>query len=483
MPALAPRQIAAVLWQVGLRRKDALRNLTAIALAESGGEVGAIRLGSRRGLWLINDERGFDRHRMVTDAAYAAARAVEISRKGELLSMWPSWTNGRYKTFLNAAAQAETQAAAVTGSILAEDGSYVPASFYANAAPVAASPVMVNGLYDPQTLANRPPIVPSPAPPSVAPPPPGRPVPLAYQQETTRPLEGLRITGTEITGDFASIVVGEPEFSAGMGEIPNLTFTLADSEGDLLWQKRNLWVPGSRITYMDLDLRLDEHKFEPGPSSRGAITITAVDALVFALQRLRGARVAKNVSPTQFIRDEVRLAGFDPNLYYLGENLPVQAQIARDVPTEQQSGSDTQDPPSAWTTITRLAKDCGRRAFISGRKLVFGSVNFARDWCSTGDLRIGWHSSPEGERWLTMPSAQQNSGGSTSGGTTVSGKVPLGRAKYFRPGVCVIVHHTPSIAAGDRRMVCSGITHTLGRDTDGADIELMDPVDPKVEKK
>lgn len=471
VPRLEPRQITAVLWAAGLRSREGLINLTAIALAESGGQVDLVS-GARRGMWLLNDSRGYDRAKMVTDAAYAAQCAIAVSAKGTTLSAWPTWTNGRYKLFLNAAQQAEALAAQVSGSILAEDGTYVPASFYANP----------NGLYDTQTVALGTVEQPRPVPGPVAPPSAGVPAPLTAQFERDGPLRGFYITGTKITGDFASTVVGDPEFTSGISEIPNLSFSIADPQGDLLWQKGNLWVAGTRVQWADLDLRIDEINFVPGSATTGQLDISAIDALVFALQRLRGARVVKNVSPTAFIREEIRLAGFDPNLYFLGENLPTMAQIARDVPTEQQGGGET-EAKSAWTTIQRLASETGRRAFISGRKLIFGTVAFTRAWASPGGLRIGWHSSPEGERWLTMPSGSSQSGGTGSGGAKVSGKVPLNRARYFRPGVGVTVHNTPSIAAGDRLMVCSQIKHTIAVDTDGADVELMDPVDPKVEKK
>lgn len=471
MPRLEPRQIAAVLWAAGLRRRDGLVNLTAIALAESGGEVSAVN-GARRGMWLIDDSRNYDRAKMVTDGAYAAAAAIALSDRGDDLSSWPTWTSGRYKAFINAAEQAEAAAAAVSGSILAEDGSYVPASFYA--AP--------NGLYDPQTVSLGTVEQPRPVPGPVAPPSAGIPAPMAATYERDGPLAGFTLTGTQITGDFGSIVLGDPEFAAGMSEIPNLSFSLADPQGDMLWQKGNLWVAGTRVQWLDLDLRIDEIHFTPGTATTGQLDITAIDALVFALQRVRGPRVVKNVSPTAFIREEIRLAGFDPNLYFLGENLPVMAQIARDVQTEAQTGGES-EPKSAWTTIQRLASETGRRAYISGRKLVFGTVAFSRAWASPGDLRIGWHASPEGERWQTMPSGSTSSGGSSGEGAKVSGQVPLNRARYFRPGVGVVVHNTPSIAAGDRRMVCSSVKQTLARDADGASVELMDPVDPKPEKK
>lgn len=465
MPALGPDAIAALLRAVGLpaAQHEIMEWLTAIALAESGGEVGMVR-GDRRGLWLINDSRGFDRQRMVTDAAYAAARAVEISEGGRNLTMWPTWNSGDYQRFLNAATLGVAKALAVSGSILAEDGSYVPPSSYGAAAPAATytTPAVTEG---------------APVLGGV-----GAPITASFEQQ--QPLSGLRITGTELTGDLANVVIGEPGYEAGFGTVPNLQFVIADPQGDLLWQKRNLWVVGARVQYLDLDLRIDEIKFAPGGHTTGQIEISAVDALVYSLQKLTGARAVKNQSPDQFIAQEVRLAGWDPALFYLGERLPSQADIARDVPDANSTNNATSssDVPSAWSTILRLAKEQGRRAFISGRKLIFGSTQFAVDWAAPGDLRIGWHESPEGERWLNLPTATSTRIGNRDV-TQVEGTIPLNRARFFRPGVSVIVHNTPSVAAGDRRFVCSNVSFTLSRDTDGAQIQLVEPVDPEKEAK
>lgn len=476
MTAIPPKTIAALLAQSGLALHDRQVTLTAIALAESGGEIDAVD-GTRRGLWMIDDSAGFDARRMVVDAAYAARSAVEISGVGESFTPWPSYVSGDYRSFLNAARQATAQAAPVTGSITdpggayvlptftdpnatggrAEDGSMVGADFNRTISLVAAANRGLTGI----TVGG-----------------PATVLTASLVQEA--PLSGLRISGTEMVGDVSSIVIGAPSYSAGLTEIPNLSFTVADPQGDLLWQARNLWVRGARVEYLDLDLRIDEIKFEPGSHTTGQLTITAIDAMVYALQQLRGARIDKGGSPTWFIGQEVRLAGFDPYRYYLGEQMPTQTEIARDVPDAENTGGG--DVPSAWTTVLRLAKERGKRAFMCGRKLIVGSTAFAADWASPGDLRIGWHNSPEGERWLSLPSTTQSSQGSKQGVTSVSGRVPLNRAQFFRPGVSVIVHHTPAVAAGDRRFVCSDVSFDLGRDTDGADVTLVEPVELEPEK-
>jgi hypothetical protein len=449
---LAPKAIAAVLAQSGLPRDGVLIvALTAIALAESGGQ------------FMIADSLGYDRQRMVTDAAYACACAIAICAEGRNLTAFPSYRDNRSTSFSNAARQGVAQASAVTGSVLTEDGTYVPASLADTTTPQYRT-----------AQAAREAAAISSAPGAVA--------ALGASFEQYDPLTGLRITGTELTADISSSVIGSPSYEAGFTTIPNLAFTIADPEGDLLWQQRNLWVQGARVEYLDLDLRIDTIEFSPGPARTGQIAITAIDNVVYQLQLLRGARTMRGVSPTDFIRSELSLAGVDPARFFLGEATPSQTEIARDI-ADQSSGSSSGEIPSGWTTAQRLAKEAGKRLFVSGRKLVFGSAVFAMDWCSPGDLRIGWHNSPEGERWMTLPSAKTTSVGERDNVTEVTGKVPLNRARYFRPGSSVIVHNTPSVAAGDRRFVVTAISHTLSRDTDGADVTLIEPVELTPEAK
>lgn len=442
MPVLTPRVLHALLERAAGRYPGTI--MTAIALAETGGELSSV-LGDRRGPWLISDARGYDRTRMVIDGAYAAACAWEIHER-EGYSPWPTYRSEAYRVHLNAARQGAAQAASVTGSILAEDGSYVPASFYAARAAPQVQPVTA-----------------------------GVGMPLASAYEQTGPLTGLRIIGTEVQGDFASSVIGTPRYEAGWTTVPNLSFTIADPEGDLLWQQKNLWVRGARVEYLDLDMRIDEITFEPGGHGSGQLTITTIDAIVYAMQLLRGARTARGVSVAEWLRQEMSLCGYDATRYLLAEAGPGQAEIARDVPDQAgQTGSG--EIPSAWTTAVRLGKETGKRIFVSGRKLIYGSAEFAMEWAAPGDLKLGYHNVEPGERWLSLPTARQTSVGDRMGVTEVTGRIPFNRARFFRPGVSAIVTRTPAVAAADRRLVCSDVAYDIGRDIDGAEITLIEPV-------
>lgn len=451
---LAASAIAAVVRSVGVTTPGEATNLVAIALAESSGELEAVNR-TRRGLWQLDDSLGYDQRRMVADAGYAAQSVAKLSRGGTDLTYWTSYVTGTYQNFLNQARQGMAQSAAIVGTVLSADGSYVPSTPGGYNESVAAGKQSF-------TL-------------------PGPGVVTAASMERQRPLYGLKIIGTETEGDFSSAIIGDVAYSAGWAEIPNLKFVIADPQGDLLWQQRNIWVRGARVTYLDLDFRIDEITFSPGGHGTGQIELSCIDGIVYALQQLRGARTEKT-SVANWLRGELQRAGLDPNRYLLAEQGSA-VDISRDVPAKDAKTTATGgDIPSAWTTAVRLAEENGKRLFISGQRLIYGSAAFAMQWAAPGDLRIGWHASPEGERWLSLPTAKQNSSGSNgSTSTEVTGKIPFNRAMYFRPGVSVIVHNTPSIAAGDRQFVVSSISYSLGSDTDGAEVNLSEPVE--LEKK
>ena len=452
MTVLNAAQVAQLVKQVGFPANVHVE-MVAISKAESSFRTDAVGGPNRnqtydRGLWQINDVHRFDRNRLVRDGKYNAECAKNVFvRQG--LRAWSVYNSGAWRKHENEARQGVAQSAAVVGTpeVVGNSGAQ-------------GKPAVTYGPPGPQI--------------TVA----GVGAPLAAGMPVPGPLQGLRIIGTEIEGDFSTVVIGNSKYTAGWDTVPNLNFTIADPEGGMLWFHQGIWQRGARVAWQDLDMRIDEITFSPGGHTTGQLEISAIDSIVYGLMNLRGERVASGISAVQWLAQEMQLCGFDPNRYLLGEAVPTQSEIARDIPDpEGQAGNS--EAPSAWTTIVRLAKELGKRVFISGSRIVFGSVAFAMQWSAPGDLHIGWHSMQPGERWQTMPTGKQTSIANRSGLTEVSGRVPLNRAGFFRPGVSVLVRHTPSIAAAENRsFMVSKIEHDIANDIDGADVTLNEPVDP-----
>lgn len=427
---------------VAISRAESGWNTTAINTANSNGSVD-------RGLFQVNSIHGFDPNRLLNDAQFNTQCAKQIYDK-QGLGAWAVYNSGKYQDYVAEARQAVAQADNVSGSPVLPGGESSSTS----------KPAVTYGPPGPE-YTNA-----------------GVGTPLVSAEETGNPLAGLKIVGSEMSRDYSAVVIGAPRFEAGIEMVPNLQFVVADPYGDLLWQHRNLFVKGAHVTYQDLDLRIDEIKFEPGSHTTGQLSISCVDDIVWALKNLKGSRTASGISATEWLAQEMSAAGIDPNRWFLGESVPTQSEIARDY-ADQAGQSSTADEPSAWTTAVRLGKELGKRIFVSGRRLVFGSSEFALRWCAPGDVRLSVHDLSEGERFLTLPTATDTAVGNRQA-RQVTGRIPLNRAKYFRPGVGVIIRNVPAVAAGEWvQFMCSKVSFTLGTDTDGAEIELLQPVDPE----
>jgi len=454
MPTLSAAQVAALVKQAGFPAGDHVI-MVAIARAESGFRTDAVSPTNTngtvdRGLFQLNSVHGYDPSRLVSDATYNTQCAKAIyDRQG--LRAWTTYTTGAWRQYENEARQGVAQAAGVNGA---------PALPGNDPAQDGAQTAVVYGPPGPQFVNA------------------GVGTPLAASVETGAPLIGLRVLGQDFGGDYSPVTVGSPVFEAAIETVPHLRFTIADPEGDLLWSHRSVWVRGAHVQYEDLDMRLDEIAFTPGPHTTGQLEVTAADDIVWSLRSLKGPRTASGISASEWIAQEMRLVGMNPDKYLLAESVPSQSEIARDVPDQEGQASQDEEP-SAWTTITRLARELGKRVFVSGRRLVFGSSAFAMRWTAPGQVRLSWHSLDEGERWLSLPTARYTAVGDRSDVLEVTGRVPLNRAKYFRPGVPVIVRDTPSVAGGEwREFMVKSLAHSIGTDTDGADIVLTLPVDP-----
>jgi cell wall-associated NlpC family hydrolase len=450
MTTLNAAQVAALVKKVGFPEADQVI-MVAICKGESGFRVEALNPSSASGLWQIlwKVHKQYDQRRLLNDAEYNAHAALDIyNSQGK--RAWVVYSSGKYQQYMNEARQGVAQAASVTGN------ASIPTSGSSGSTGITYGP---NG---PQ-ITNA-----------------GVGTPLAAAEDISGPLSNFWIRGTQVQGDFAGVIIGEPSYEAGVDTTPHVMFTVAAPDGDLLYSldlQGYFWSRGGHVQYEDLYLRMDQIKFEPGSHTTGQLTVTAADDIVYGLMSLRGPRTAAGISATEWISQELQLAGFDPNVCFLGESVPSQSMIARDEADQAGSNSGIGDQPSAWTTMVRLAKELGKRIFISGHRLIFGSAAFSMQWASSGVLQLDGQ--VEALNFLTYPTATSVSVGNRQGVMQVVGQIPLNRAKYFRPGVAVQMKSFASIVAGTPiTMMVSHIAHNLATDTDGATVTFLEPVDP-----
>lgn len=424
--------------------------MTATCFAESGGRVEVVNSIGCAGLWQINApvHRKYDRRRLTRDPLYNCRAALEIYR-AQGLGAWEAYTNGSWRRFLSQARRGVAQAAKVVGT---------PASSPAGA---ATKPAVTYG--PKQSAVTRAGIARA----------------LLVDQESWEPISGLRILGKADVGDYSRLVIGNPSYEAGVDTIPHLSFTLIDPWGYNIWKQKTILAKGSRLQYKGLDFRIDGITFSGGPAGTGQLEVTAVDDIAYKLMNLRGPRTASGQGAVHWLAQEMRLAGVNPNITLLGESVPSQSVISRDV--ADQSGAVGQgQTPSAWTTGVRLAKELGKRFFISGRRLVFGSAAFSMRWAATGSVEVTSANTANaaGLRMLDLPSLSTVSVGDKDSVQQVVFRVPLNRAQFFRPGSPLLIHHVTFVAAKTpRRFMVTKVSHNLGVDTDGAEITAIVPVE------
>lgn len=460
MATLTPAQVAALVKAAGFPESVHV-TMVAICRAESGYRVEAIGGPNRngtydRGLFQINDVHKLDKARLTSDATYNTEQAKRIY-DGQGLKAWSTYSSGAYQKYTDEARQGVAQAASATGSPV------LPGSSSGTSASTDTGDSGVKIFYGPMggqfVIA-------------------GIGSPLTAAQETLSPLQPLKILGSEMWGDISTMVIGAPTFEAGIETIPNLKFTIADPGAEFTL-KNKFWSRGLRVQYADLNLRIDQIAFEPGGHGSGQVTITAIDDAAYGLKNLRGPKTIKGTTPTFWLASELDDINVPSLTHLLGEAMVSQNLTSRDVPDAQGSTIDG-EAPSAWTTVVRLAQERGKRFFISGTRVIFGSSAFAMRWCAPGSLRLSYAPTlPEGERWLSMPTSRLVTVGWRSYIMEITGRIPLSRALFFRPGVSVMVRDTPAFIDSDPvEMMCASVSFTLGTDVDGAEITLIEPVDP-----
>lgn len=453
MPVLTGPQVAQLVKEAGFPPEHHA-TMVAIAKAESNWRTNAINTSNSngsidRGLFQINSVHGKDPNKLLNDVRYNTAMAKEIyDRQG--LQAWSTYNNGAYRKHMPEARQAVANAGGLTGAPA------MPGS------DPAANQSVVYGPPGPEITRA------------------GKGVPSIYNAPTdTGAIGSLRVLGKDLAAELGTVVIGDPSFLAGMDTIPHIDFTVVDPSLNLA--ERDLFAVGARVQWLDLDMRIDTAKYEPGDHGAGQAALTAEDDIVHALRNLRGPRTASGISATEWLAQELSAVHIDPNRFLLGESVPSQSEIARDAPDPGGGGTSEGQEPSAWTTIVRLADELGKWVFVSGRRIVFGSAAFAMTWCAPQPVKLGWENAPAGEQFVSAPTAEHVSVADRAKTLQVTGRVPHERAPVLRPGVAVEVYGIPGLPhtrSQPHRMMVSDVQHILATDVDGADITLIDPVDP-----
>lgn len=446
-------QVAQLVVEAGFPEQDRV-TMVAIAKAESNWYVDAINTANSngsvdRGLFQINSiHKQFDPARLLSDARYNTQAAKSIY-DSQGLRAWSTYNSDQQIKFMPEAAQAVANAGGLTGQ-----------------PPVAGSdPASQTVVYGP------------PGSEAVK---AGKGFPLEFNTPTPDGSIGvLRVLGTQIGIDIGLHIINEPVFRSAMDVIPHIEFSVLDPKFG--FSNQRLFESGNRVTWRDAELRTDTVTYLAGDHSQGQADVVAQDYIVHALKHLRGPHTVSNIDATTWLYQELSTVGLDPDKYLLGEAVPSQTVIARDVWDPAKGLVSEAEFPSAWTTILRLAKELGKWVFVSGRRIIFGSAQFAMMWSAAEPVYLGYGDAPPEEAFVTLPEVTHTTIADRVNTLQVKGRVPHARAHLFRPGVPVNLYGVTASAATRAtpvRVMCFSIEHVLATDVDGADVVLIEPVDP-----
>lgn len=446
-------QVAQLVIEANFPPQDRV-TMVAIAKAESGWTVDAINTANSngtvdRGLFQINSVHSqYNAAQLLSDPRYNTAAAKAIY-DGQGLKAWSTYNANQQIPYMVEAAQAVANAGGLVG---------LP--------PMPGSdPATQTQVYGP------------PGSEEVR---AGKGIALDFDSPTADGSLGvIYVLGTQITQNVGMQIIGEPTFQSAMDIIPHMTFSVIDPNYSL--SNQQLFLSGNRVTWRDADLRTDTVSYIPGVHGQGQADVVAEDSIVHALRHLRGPNVVSNIDATTWVFQELSTAGYDPTKYFLGEAVPTQSSISRDIWDPSMGVVAEAEYPSAWTTIVRLARELGKWAFISGRRLIFGSAKFCTAWAAANPIALGWDGAVPEEAMVDMPTTVRATIADRVMILQVKCRVPHARANLFRPGVPVNVYGVMGVVATRDKphpMMVTDVEHVLATAVNGADVTLIELVDP-----
>jgi murein DD-endopeptidase MepM/ murein hydrolase activator NlpD len=239
------------------------------------------------------------------------------------------------------------------------------------------------------------------------------------------------VSGQRLKANVVENVL-KADLSMSTTEVTQLTLSIREDD-DFTLTKSGLFYAGSpttagtRITYADLEFEV--RAIGLGPRGRDhALDVTARSWGAGILRRQRGARVRKNLSPT----DYAKLAAKSAGLKFVGQVTARRKAIPR------------QSDENEWTTLQRLAGEIGGVCFEAAGTLYFGQPTYLIT--KTKQVPVTWRGKSTGDELDELPVCRR-SGDDAKGLATVVAKMRGPVAEQARPGMGMPVSGVPKFEA------------------------------------
>lgn len=251
--------------------------------------------------------------------------------------------------------------------------------------------------------------------------------------------------------------------SRTMGQISELAVAVDDPGFALL---AKVGEPlGAKIHTMNLDYIVDSMDVDAGGGS-GGMTLNCRPRAVRDLKKRRGAYVMNNVSPTTWVEHEVHAVGGS----FRGQSSPVRSRVARDVTSE-----NSDEKPSSWTTIGRLAQELGFELYEDDGRFYFGKPSWLIK--NIGRIKIDYTDGVRSRRPTTLPTMSASLDDPDSAEYSFSMGVEF--AVDVTPGIRVDITNFP---LRNGSYLLTNIDHPIYGSTGDLALTLKKPVDPEVVK-
>lgn len=183
----------------------------------------------------------------------------------------------------------------------------------------------------------------------------------------TRFVDNVYLRGGGLSKQLAEAVTSA-SFSASLTDISQVDITFTDPGWALL---------KSGIFSINASVDIESYQMEIASISTGSdadevenVNIKCRSRVIRKLKNRRGARVMRNVSPSEFVISECKAVGAK----YRVQGSSKRKQVARDVPKDGQQ--EVSNPPSSWTTFKRLADEVGFVMFETAGVIYFGKPSW-----------------------------------------------------------------------------------------------------------
>lgn len=272
--------------------------------------------------------------------------------------------------------------------------------------------------------------------------------------------------GGKLSANVAERVIdGAVELTSS--EATQLTLRLVDDAdlnvlGSGLFAAGTPTKAGSRLNYGGLRLEVRAVEIAPRGSDH-TLTVTARSLGISKLKRARGARVWRNLTPTQAARQLAKEAG----LGFVGQSSGKRTSIAR------KGGEEVE---TSWDLLTRLASELQFIVYEAAGVLYFGKPTWLVE--ELDPYRLRWKGAATGSHVDALPTCRR-SGDDPKALATIAAALRGDDAEDLTPGHALALSGVPTF---EGRYLIDRITIPL---VEGAPIDLsaITPIDPdKVER-